>query len=33
MEYKRNRNGEGTWRETASGNIEYRFTYTDEFGI
>ena len=32
MEYKRNRNGEGTWRETASGNIEYRFTYTDEYG-
>lgn len=33
MEYKRNRNGEGSWRETASGNIEYRFTYTDEYGI
>lgn len=32
MEYKRNRNGEGSWRETASGNIEYRFTYTDEYG-
>ena len=32
MEYKSNRNGEGTWRETASGNKEYRFTYRDEYG-
>ena len=31
MEYKRNRNGEGSWRELPSGNIEYRFTYTDEY--
>ncbi len=33
MKYKRNRNGEGSWRELPSGNIEYRFTYTDEYGI
>ena len=33
MEYKRNRNGEGSWRELPSGNIEYRFTYTDEYGM
>ena len=33
MEYKRNRNGEGSWRELPSGNIEYRFTYKDEYGI
>lgn len=32
MGYKRKRNGEGTWRMTAAGNIEYRFTYTDEYG-
>lgn len=28
----RNKKGDGSWRQTECGNIEYRFTYTDEYG-
>ena len=32
MTQKRRKKGEGYWRETKTGNIEYRFRYTDEYG-
>ncbi len=32
MAQKRRKKGEGHWRITKAGNIEYRFRYTDEYG-
>ena len=32
MAEKRRKKGEGHWRITKAGNIEYRFRYTDEYG-
>jgi hypothetical protein len=32
MAEKRRKKGEGHWKVTKAGNIEYRFRYTDEYG-
>ena len=32
MAEKRRKKGEGHWRITNTGKIEYRFRYTDEYG-
>lgn len=32
MENKRGEKGEGSWKKTKAGTIEYRFRYTDEYG-
>lgn len=32
MTEKRRKKGEGSWKVTPAGNIEYRFRYTDEYG-